>query len=120
MATATLYRMVMDKHVCPFGIKAKDLLSRKGFDVDDHHLTTRQQTDAFKDEHGVQTTPQIWIGDTRVGGYDALRKHFGMRVREKGETTYQPVLMLFGMALAMALAVNWLVDQTVLDRKSVV
>jgi len=113
MATATLYRMVMDKHVCPYGIKAKDLLSRKGFDVDDHHLTTRQQTDAFKDEHGVQTTPQIWIDEKRVGGYEALRKHFGMRVREKGETTYQPVLMLFGMALAMALAVNWLVDQTV-------
>ena len=112
MATATLYRMVMDQHVCPYGLKAKDLLSRKGFEVDDQHLSSRAETDAFKEEHGVQTTPQIWIDKERVGGYDALRKHFGMHVRGKGETTYQPVLMLFAMAFAMALAVNWLVDQS--------
>ncbi len=112
MATATLYRMVMDQHVCPYGLKAKDLLSRKGFEIDDQHLSSRAETDAFKEEHGVPTTPQIWIDKERVGGYDALRKHFGMHVREKGETTYQPVLMLFAMAFAMALAVNWLVDQS--------
>lgn len=25
---ATLYRMVMDRHVCPYGLKAKNLLQR--------------------------------------------------------------------------------------------
>jgi hypothetical protein len=25
---ATLYRMVMDQHVCPYGLKARDLLRR--------------------------------------------------------------------------------------------
>jgi len=25
---AVLYRMVMDKHVCPYGLKTKDLLQR--------------------------------------------------------------------------------------------
>jgi len=38
---ATLYRMVMKNHLCPYGLKSKDLLEREGFDVDDRHLTTR-------------------------------------------------------------------------------
>ena len=29
-------------------------------------------TDAFKAEHDVRTTPQIWLGDEHVGGFDAL------------------------------------------------
>ncbi len=30
---ATLFRMVTPEHICPFGLKARDLLQRKGFDV---------------------------------------------------------------------------------------
>ena len=45
---ATLYRMVMEDHLCPYGLKSKDLLERQGFEVDDHRLTTREETDAFK------------------------------------------------------------------------
>ena len=48
---ATLYRMVMPNHICPFGLKSKDLLERKGFEVNDHHLTSRSETDAFKEKH---------------------------------------------------------------------
>lgn len=65
---AILYRMVMDKHLCPYGLKSKDLLERKGFEVEDHHLTTREETDAFKEEHGVETTPQTFINGERIGG----------------------------------------------------
>lgn len=104
---ATLYRMVKDKHVCPYGLKAKDRLEREGYTVDDKWLTTREETDAFKSEHAVKTTPQIWVGDERIGGYDALRKRLGDRVPEKGETSYQPVIALFAMAAAMALAMSW-------------
>ncbi|MEL6298310.1 MAG: glutaredoxin family protein [Pseudomonadota bacterium] len=105
---ATLHRMVMDQHTCPYGLKAKHLLETKGFEVDDQHLTTRAETDAFKDAHDVKTTPQVWINGKRIGGYDALVEHFGGHVRAKGETSYQPVLMLFAMAALMALAVTWL------------
>jgi hypothetical protein len=35
---ASLYRMVMYKHVCPYGIQAMDLLRREGFTVDDHGI----------------------------------------------------------------------------------
>ena len=76
--TAKLYRMVTDKHICPFGIKSKDLLERQGYKVEDHHLKTREETDAFKEEHGVKTTPQTFIDGARIGGYDELRIRLGI------------------------------------------
>ena len=69
---ATLYRMVTDDRVCPFGLKAKNLLERRGFTVDDRHLTSRLETDAFQEEHGVETTPQVFIDGKRIGGYDMI------------------------------------------------
>tara|TARA_R100000750_G_scaffold1739_1_gene1593 strand:- start:1296 stop:1694 length:399 start_codon:yes stop_codon:yes gene_type:complete len=71
--TTTLYRMVMPDHLGPFRLMSKDLLERQGYSVDDHHLETRKQTDAFKEEHGVETTPQAFIDGERIGGYDELR-----------------------------------------------
>lgn len=112
--TARLYRMVMEKNVCPYGLKAKDRLEREGFLLDDHWLETREETGAFKEKHGVKTTPQIFIGDERIGGYDALREHLGDDVREEGETTYQPVIAIFAMSFAMSLALCLLAFGTVL------
>ncbi len=103
---ATLYRMVMPTHTCPYGVKAKDLLQRRGFTVDDQWLRTREETDAFKAEHAVKTTPQTFIGGERVGGYDDLRRFFGIRVPAPGETSYRPVLAVFAMAALMALAAS--------------
>ena len=107
--TATVYRMVMPQHVCPFGLKTVDLLRRQGFTVDDHHLTTREETDAFKENHDVPTTPQTFIGGRRIGGYDDLREYFGKSRSQKkeGETSYQPVIAIFSVAALMALAVSW-------------
>ncbi|MEQ8354001.1 MAG: glutaredoxin [Kiloniellaceae bacterium] len=104
--TATLYRMVMDEHTCPYGLKSKDLLEREGYEVEDRHLTTRSQTDAFMEEQGVETTPQTWIGDERIGGYDDLREHFG-KAETGGGTSYKPVIAIFAMAGAMAVAMGW-------------
>ena len=105
--TAVLYRMVMEDHLCPYGLKSKDLPEREGFEVEDHHLTSREQTDAFKEEHGVETTPQTFIDGERIGGYDALRAHFGQEVRSEDETTYQPVIAIFSVAFLMALGLSW-------------
>lgn len=105
--TATLYRMVMPDHLCPYGLKSKDLLERQGFTVKDHHLRTHEETEAFKKEHGVDTTPQTFIGGERIGGYDDLREHFGQEVKEADETSYQPVIAIFSVAFLMALAVSW-------------
>jgi len=112
---ATLYRMVMDKHVCPFGLKSLDLLKREGYEVEDKWLTSREQTDAFKDKHDVETTPQTFINETRIGGYDALRQHFGKKVKAKDETSYQPVLAVFGVAALLALAISWMLGEGLLS-----
>lgn len=103
---ATLYRMVMDKHVCPWGLKARHLLRRRGFRVDDHWLRTREETEAFKAEHGVQTTPQTFIDGERIGGYDDLRRHFGLKVRNPDATSYVPVIVVFVTAAILALAAS--------------
>jgi len=104
---ASVYRMVMPKHICPYGLKTVHLLKRKGYEVDDHWLRTRAETDAFKAEHEVETTPQTFIDDKRIGGYDALRKWFGMHVAEPGATSYQPVIAVFAVAALLALATSW-------------
>lgn len=106
MKRATLYRMVMPEHVCPFGLKAKDLLEQNGFTVEDNWLTTREQTDAFKAEHGVKTTPQTFIGGKRIGGYDDLRAHFGNPLPDADAVSYTPVIAVFGMAAFLALTVS--------------
>ncbi|CUH85983.1 MauE/DoxX family redox-associated membrane protein [Thalassovita mediterranea] len=104
---AVLYRMVMDDHLCPYGLKSKDLLEREGYEVEDHHLTSRAETDAFLEEHGVETTPQTFMDGERIGGYEALRKHFGQDVPDEDDTSYQPVIAIFSMALLMALGLSW-------------
>ena len=113
--TATVYRMVMPGHLCPYGLKTIDLLKREGFAVEDHHLETRAQTDAFKTEHDVATTPQTFIDGQRIGGYDDLREYLGKSRSqpEEGETSYQPVLAIFGVAFMLALAISWYVFETV-------
>lgn len=105
--TAEIYRMVMPSHTCPYGIKALDLLKRRGFTVEDHHLTSREETDAFKAEHGVATTPQVFIDGKRVGGHDDLVRFLGGEVKDKDAVTYTPVIALFAMAALMAMAGSW-------------
>jgi glutaredoxin len=107
--TAILHRMVTPEHTCPYGLKAKHLLERKGYAVDDRWLKTREETDAFKAENGVKTTPQAFIGGQRIGGYDDLRRHFGKRVRDPDATSYRPVAVLFALTAALALATSFAV-----------
>lgn len=104
---AQLYRMVMPDHLCPYGLKSKDLLEREGYTVEDHHLTSREETEAFKRKHGVKTTPQTFVDGQRIGGYEALRDHFGMEVADDDATSYQPVIAIFAMAALMALGLSW-------------
>jgi len=117
--SATLYRMVMTDHMCPYGIKSKDLLQRQGYTVDDQHLTSRKEVDKFKKEHGVNTTPQTFINDVRVGGFDDLSERFGKTTKDKDAVTYQPVIALFGVAFALAIAVTWLVNNTLFQPQTI-
>ncbi|MDF5375979.1 hypothetical protein P3682_19115 [Vibrio parahaemolyticus] len=104
---ATLYRMHTDEHICPFGLKSRDLLKRKGYEIEDHLLTSRDETESFKREHNVKTTPQTFIDGERIGGYDDLKEFFGKTVESGEETTYKPVVAIFAMTLLMASALTW-------------
>ena len=106
---AVIHRMVMPSHTCPYGLKAVHLLKRSGYEVEDHHLETREQTDAFKAQHGVETTPQVFIGGKRVGGYDDLRRFLGKKVADPKATSYRPVIALFAMTALMAMAASFAV-----------
>ena len=100
--------MVTDKHICPYGLKTIDLLKDKGYEVKDHYLTNREETDAFKEKHRVETTPQTFINDERIGGYDELREHLGKV--NKG-TTYKPIIAIFATTFLMALSTAWAIGE---------
>ena len=74
--SAILYRMVLPEHTCPFGVRAKEMLEAQGFAVDDRILGSRDEVDAFKAEHGVDTTPQVFIDGERIGGSRELEAYF--------------------------------------------
>ncbi|WP_348675775.1 glutaredoxin family protein [uncultured Abyssibacter sp.] len=118
--SAELYRMVMPDHLCPYGLKSKDLLERQGFEVEDHHLSSREETDAFKEKHGVKSTPQTFIGGKRIGGYDDLRVYFELDPppEQQSDTTYRPVIAIFAVAALLALGLSWHQYETLLTLRA--
>lgn len=50
-------------------------------------METREQIDAFKNKHDVDTTPQAFINGERIGGYEELREHFGLDVPGEKEVS---------------------------------
>lgn len=103
---ATIYRMAIGHHICPHGRKALHLLRSSGFQVEDHPLRSREETDAFKAAHDVKTTPQVFIAGERIGGHDDLRRYLGKTVRDPKAITYRPVIAVFGVTAPMALAAS--------------
>lgn len=71
----TLYRMVLPDHVCPFGLLAKRMLDDAGLPFEDKLLESREEVDSFKSEHGVATTPQVFINGERIGGSEELARY---------------------------------------------
>ena len=101
---ATLYRMALPDHLCPSGQKARWLLEREGYAVDDHLFRTREEVAAFKRKHDVATTPQAWIAGERVGGYSDLRER--LTDYDPDATTYRPVIYLFAVAALTSLSLS--------------
>jgi glutaredoxin len=100
-----VYRMLTPEHECPWGVKTVELLKDKGIEFEDHKLRSREEIDAFKAKHNVNTTPQIFAGDERIGGYTDLAEKLNVKVEsEEDETSYTPVIAVFSTAGLMALA----------------
>ena len=97
-----LFRMDLYDHPCPLGLKAIRLLQEQHIPFEDHPLRSQAEVDAFKAEHGVATTPQLFAGSERIGGYTDLAARLGVRP-VSAEVSYTPVLVVFATAALMAL-----------------
>lgn len=60
--------------VCPYCIQAERLLKAKGVaEIDKIRVDLQpEQRDLMIEKTGRRTVPQIYIGDTHVGGFDDL------------------------------------------------
>jgi glutaredoxin 3 len=60
--------------ICPYCVRAKSLLKKKGasFEEVDVFMDMDKREEMETKSGGRQTVPQIFIGDTHVGGCDEL------------------------------------------------
>lgn len=93
--------MDLPEHPCPWGLRAVRLLEQQQIPFEDHRLTSTEAVEAFKSAHGVATTPQVFAGDERIGGYSDLAARLGVRA-ESAEVSYAPVVAVFLTAGLMA------------------
>ncbi len=70
MAKVTIYTRAM----CPYCVRALNLLKRKGvaFDQVDAGMDAQRKQEMVSRAGGARTFPQIFIGDTHVGGCDEM------------------------------------------------
>ena len=58
---------------CPYCVRAKDLLSRRGTSFEEVQVITQEERVALMERaEGRRTVPQIFINDKAIGGYDDL------------------------------------------------
>ena len=100
-----LYRMDLPGHPCPWGLRALRLLQERHIPFEDHRLISTEEVEAFKAAHGVATTPQIFAGEERIGGYTDLAGRLGVRP-ETADISYAPVVAVFVTAGLMALVLG--------------
>jgi len=60
--------------ICPYCVRAKSLLKKKGVEVEEvdvlMDMQAREEMESLSG--GARSVPQIFIGDTHVGGCDEL------------------------------------------------
>ena len=70
MAAVTIYTRPM----CPYCVRAVSLLKKKGvaFEEIDAGFDVKKKSEMVQRANGARTFPQIFIGDTHVGGCDDM------------------------------------------------
>jgi glutaredoxin 3 len=60
--------------ICPYCVRAKSLLQKKGVEAEeiDVFMDMQARQDMESRSGGARSVPQIFIGDTHVGGCDEL------------------------------------------------
>ena len=79
--------VVYSKPACQFCVKAKDLLTRLGYEYTEKVVTKDISLEEFFKELGktVRTIPQIVIDGKHIGGYNELTEYFA----DKGKINYK-------------------------------
>lgn len=101
---------------CPFGKKAANLLKEENIKFEEHIFKDKQAEKDFKEKHEVNTTPQIFMDNQKIGGYSELAKKYGKDPDLKSETskkTYKPVIAIFYVSILLTLVtqlsmLNWM------------
>lgn len=101
---ALIFRLVKSNHLCPFGLKALELLKSKGYRIIDCHITNDEENQTVKDVLNVKTTPQIFVEGKHIGGYDKLREHFGTNQTDQNQISYRPIAKILAITGLMAIA----------------
>ena len=71
MHTVTLYTT----DTCPYCRSAKSLLASKGITMQEINIQTQPgKLEEMLSRSGRRSVPQIFIGDTHIGGFDDLAK----------------------------------------------
>ena len=65
---------IYTKFTCGFCMRAKQLLDQKGVDYTEHDISVggAKKAEMLERAPEARTVPQIFIGDTHVGGSDEL------------------------------------------------
>lgn len=68
--------IVYSKETCPYCVMAKNLLKQKGVtEIEEIRIDlSPEERDKMIEITGRMTVPQIFIGETHVGGFDDLAK----------------------------------------------
>jgi glutaredoxin 3 len=66
--------ILYSKDYCPYCVKAKNLLKKKGAAFTEIDVTRDEKllAEMLAKSGGMRTVPQIFIGDTHVGGFDDM------------------------------------------------
>lgn len=103
LQNVALLRMDRPDHACPWGLKALRRLQEQQIPFEDHRLTTDAEVQAFKAQHQVATTPQIFSNGKRIGGYSDLAALLQVKP-EAGDISYTPVVAVFATARLVNIA----------------
>ena len=64
---------IYTKTICPFCQQAKALFQDKNVDYEEINLDDKmEEFEKLKEETGLMTVPQIFIGDKLIGGFSEL------------------------------------------------
>jgi glutaredoxin len=68
--------VIWSKDNCPFCVKAKELLQKRGIAYKENRIGyTHTREEFFEENPGKTTVPQVYLDGNLIGGYQELNKY---------------------------------------------